>query len=142
MNVKIKQTGVYALVPKYATDGSGCFDLFAANGATIFPNNHKPVGTGLAFEIPEDHVMLVFARSGNAAKYKVNLMNSVGVIDSDYRGEVMVMLQNKGHFDFEVRRGDRIAQAMIVPVQKVVFEKVDELSDTTRGENGFGSTGK
>lgn len=144
MNVKIKKLHPDAIVPTYGTEGAACFDLYAgcwiARG--IAPDDDETIHTGLAFEIPKDHVMLIFPRSGLAAKYGINLLNCTGVIDSDYRGEVMIMLRNNAEDYFVVEKGDRIAQAMILPVQQVSFEVVDELSDTQRGAGGFGSTGK
>lgn len=106
-------------------------------------------GTGLAFDIPEGHVMLVFSRSGHGFKYDVRLANCVGVIDSDYRGEVMVKLtkdytlsdEDDHSVPFSVRPGDRIAQAMIIPVERISFAEVDEISSTSRGTGGFGSSG-
>jgi dUTP pyrophosphatase len=139
MEVKIKKLYEDAMLPTYATDGSGCFDLYMYG--------HKEDGTlltGLAFEIPQDHVMLVFSRSGHGFKQNVRLANCVGVIDSDYRGEVCVKLvkDNPNFTDFRLIPGDRVAQAMIIPIPKVQFLVVDKLSDTERGSGGFGSTNK
>lgn len=154
MNIKIKQLHEEAKIPTYATTGAACFDLHAIvddvdlnnKKITMQPvyNKHSyTYRTGLAFEIPEGHVMMVYSRSGHGFKNGVRLANCVGVIDSDYRGEVMVKLHNDGDGDlFKVHNGDRIAQAMIIPVQQVGFEVVQELSSTDRGAGGFGSTGK
>lgn len=148
MEIKIKKLTSFATVPTYATTGSACFDLCASHPAFIDPGTHTKVGTGLAFEIPDGHVMLVFPRSGLAAKHYINLSNCVGVIDSDYRGEVSVLLKNNwidscGYTKpFEIEYGERIAQAMVIPVQQIRFCEVEELSSTDRGEGGFGSTGK
>lgn len=147
MKVKIKKLHPDAVMPQYASSGAACFDLHAlledgeVNG--VFPGMPLVISTGLAFEIPEGHVMLVFSRSGHGFKNDVRLSNCVGVIDHDYRGEVKVKLANDqdefgGLF---VSPGDRIAQALIVPFPKVEFDWADELSDTERGEGGFGSTG-
>lgn len=139
-------------LPEYATDGSGCFDIYA------YANVHEDLqysakvpmnlghgatfNTGLKFEIPEGHVMLVFSRSGHGFNNGVRLSNCVGVIDSDYRGELMVKLvcDPAGNKPLVIHHGDRIAQAMLVPIPKVVFKEVTKLSDTKRGEGGFGST--
>lgn len=147
MKVKIKKLHPDAIMPQYASAGAACFDLHALieNGEIngVLPGMPYVFSTGLAFEIPEGHVMLVFSRSGHGFKNDVRLSNCVGVIDHDYRGEVKVKLANdqdefKGLF---VSPGDRIAQAMIVPFPKVEFDWSDELSDTERGDGGFGSTG-
>ena len=98
--------------------------------------------TGLSFEIPAGHVMLVLcSRNGHGFKHGIRLVNGAGVIDSDYRGEVMVGLRNDSPLRFEVKAGDRVAQALIVPVPSVQFVEVDTLGDTERGAGGFGSTG-
>lgn len=135
MQVNIKQLHHDAKMPTYATDGSGCFDLYAAS----WDQETRSFGTGLAFDIPDGWVMKVYSRSGDGFKRGLTLCNSVGVIDSDFRGEVRVKFNNPYNFTHNV--GDRIAQAMIVQVPKVSFEWVDELTATERGENGFGSSG-
>lgn len=150
MEVKIKKLRADAILPRYATDGSGCFDLFVPTDEQrrlIDEGEAATLPTGLAFEIPEDHVMLVFSRSGHGFKNNVRLSNSVGVVDSDYRGEVGVKLikdyerRCDPYEKFEINPGDRIAQALIIPVPRVTFIEVDELGETERGEGGFGSTG-
>ena len=159
MELKIKRLHPNAVVPSYATEGAACFDLTAATvcGRTEFGEhvwNGEPVicGTGLAIEIPAGHVMLVFSRSGHGFKNDVRLANCTGVIDSDYRGELMVKLtSDMGELREQlevpnvaplfVRPGDRVAQAMILPVERVQFAVVDELGGTARGQGGFGSTG-
>ncbi len=154
MQIKVKKLNEKAIIPAYATDGAACFDLFAAtvDGKHEFVRRLRyggplVVGTGLSFEIPEGFAMLVFSRSGHGFKHNARLANCVGVIDSDYRGEVMVKLttdmpsDSKGAQLF-VMPGNRIAQAMIIPVGRVSFDEVDELGQTERGDGGFGSTGK
>lgn len=146
VKVKIKKTNPNAIVPRYATDGAACFDLhacFADRGEEIRVTGMSVIDTGLAFEVPQGHVMLVFSRSGHAMRSSVSLANSVGVIDSDYRGEVKVMLiRVLPHMEtLVVRHGDRIAQAMIVPYPRVEFDEVKDLADSARGDGGFGSTG-
>lgn len=142
MQVKVKKLHPDAKLPVYATDGSACFDLFSASASHVFNNVrldcYDRFGTGLSFEIPEGHVMLVFSRSGHGFKNGASLVNSVGVIDSDYRGEVSVMFNR--HIMASV--GDRIAQAMIIPYPRIEFQEVDELTETKRGAGGFGSTGQ
>ena len=141
MKVKIKKLHPDALMPQYGSDGAACFDLHCITGAFVVTD--AVLDTGLAFEIPEGHVMLVFSRSGHGFKNDIRLANCVGVIDHDYRGEVKVKLRCDSNLGgLSVKAGDRIAQAMIVPYPKVELEWADELSDTTRGIGGFGSTGQ
>lgn len=146
MNVKIKRLHPSAIVPTYGTSGAACFDLYAIEvhqcGHVVSDGVPITFRTGLAFEVPQGHVMLVYSRSGHGFKHGVRLSNCTGIIDSDYRGELMVKLHNDSDEPFMVNKGDRIAQAMIVPVNQVSFDVVDELSDTERGEGRFGSTGK
>ncbi len=156
MQVKVKKLHENASLPEYATDGSGCFDLRAITvdnaylvGKVIEDGSPVVCGTGLAFEIPAGHVMLLFGRSGHAFKQGIRLANCVGVIDSDYRGEVMVKLvkDDDWHDHLEsapvelISPGERIAQGLIVPIPRIEFIESDALSDTARGEGGFGSTG-
>lgn len=149
--VKVKRLDPAAIVPQYATPGAGAFDLHAVtingsqNASFVGPNHPLVIGTGLAFEIPAGHAMFVFSRSGHGFSFGVTLANAVGVIDSDYRGEVKVKLTTAIECDdaapLLVKPGDRIAQALILPVPTVRFDVVDELGDTQRGAGGFGSTG-
>lgn len=140
MQVKIKRLHPDAVMPQYGSAGAACFDLHCIDGA--FVSSHQVFSTGLAFEIPEGHVMLVFSRSGHGFNNDTRLANCVGVIDHDYRGEVKVKLRSDGSMGMlAVKPGDRIAQAMIVPYPKVEFVWADDLSDTERGTGGFGSTG-
>jgi dUTP pyrophosphatase len=152
--LKVKRVHDNAIIPKYQTAGAACFDLHAATvgGMTQIGSNVEqgfPVtcGTGLAFEIPEGYVMLVYSRSGHGFKHQVRLSNCVGVVDFDYVGEVMVQLvsderdEDLGHVPFFVRPGDRIAQAMLIPVDQWAIEETSDLKETERGDKGFGSTG-
>lgn len=133
MQVKVKKLHSSAIIPKYATDGAACFDL---HSATASPCGME-FDTGLAFEIPPDHVMLVFSRSGHGFNDGATLVNSVGVIDSDYRGSVGVKLTAPVTGGV----GARVAQAMVLPVHRVSFLVSDDLSETERGTGGLGSTG-
>ena len=130
-------------LPEYATDGSGCFDIYAHTLKSISERSYT-YGTALKFEIPEGHVMLVFSRSGHGFKQNIRLANCIGVIDSDYRGELMVKLTDDNSLieDIMPMLDERIAQAMIVPIPKVEFVEIAEahLSATHRGSGGFGST--
>lgn len=142
LQVKIKRTHQDAILPKYATDGAACFDLHAIEGGQVqpfFPFNFR---TGLSVEIPPGHVMLIYSRSGHGFKNGLRLSNCVGVIDSDYRGEIAVKIHNDSPHPFDFSPGDRIAQAMILPIPRVALVEVYELSDTERGTGGFGSTGQ
>ena len=143
MKIKVTRLSNTSSLPTYATDGSACFDLYC-DSILRHSNNSITVQTGIAVEIPADHVMLIFGRSGMAFNYDTRLSNCVGVIDSDYRGEIRVKLQaddfNKGLPP--INCGDRIAQAMVIPVARCEIEEVTELSETARGQGGFGSTGR
>ena len=144
MKLKIKKLHPDAVIPTYATDGSACFDLYAAEN-TLVDFISKPqatVSTGLAFEIPEGWQMKVFIRSGIARKHRVTLTNNVGIVDSDYRGDVTLLLSALKGGHLIIKKGDRIAQAQLMPVHRVTFEEVTELTETERGAGGFGSTGK
>lgn len=144
MKLKVKKIHEAATLPRYATDGSACFDLHAIEPqSAIMQGLPRMVRTGLAFEIPEGWAMLIFSRSGHGFKSDVRLANCVGVIDSDYRGEAMVKLtRDPSAAKFiGVNTGDRIAQAMLVQAPRVELVEVDELSDTARGDGGLGSTG-
>lgn len=142
MRVKIKKLHPDATTPTYATMGSAGFDLCAVEEGLVLPASAKIFSTGLAFEIPEGHVMMLFSRSGHGFNHGVRLSNCVGVIDSDYRGEVKVKLHNdRIDGGFHVVKGSRIAQALVIALPSVGFEVCDELSDSERGIDGFGSTG-
>ena len=141
MKLKIKKLLSTAFTPTYGTEGAACFDLYADQQALIQPGQAKTIDTSLAFEVPEGWVMRLYGRSGRGFKPGIRLANTAGIVDSDYRGLVPVRLHNDSVFTFIVNRGDRIAQAMLAPVPRIEFEEVDELSDTARGEGGFGSTG-
>lgn len=142
MHVKIQHLSDRAKTPTYGSAGAACFDLYAADTLAVAPGRSAVVPTDLAFEVPEGYVLMIYSRSGHGFKHGVRLANNTGVVDSDYRGHVPVCLHNDGRDVFYVHQGDRVAQAMIVPVPRVEFEVVDELSSTERGENGFGSTGR
>jgi len=130
-------------VPRYMTQSSSGMDLFAAvvEDVTLEPGERKLIPTGIALSIPEGYEGQVRPRSGLALKDGVTLLNTPGTIDSDYRGEVGVLLINFGQQPFKVKRGDRIAQLVIAPVYKATLEVVDELQVTPRSGGGFGHTG-
>lgn len=141
--VGVKRVDEHAIMPTYATDGSGCFDLFGCQDFVVHHGSPATVDIGLAFEIPEGHVMLIFSRSGHGFKSDTRLANCVGVIDSDYRATVKVRLtMDVPHHQLDLPYGRAIAQAIILPFQRVAFLEIDELSETVRGTGGFGSTDK
>jgi dUTP pyrophosphatase len=142
MNIKFKRLDGSAKAPTYATDGSACMDVSALHGGWIEPGEAFLFETGLAFEVPAGHVMLVYSRSGMGFNHDTRLSNAVGVLDSDYRGQLMIKLRNDGHELLTVNAGDRIAQFMILPCPKFSIIEEHDLSNTSRGVNGLGSTGK
>ena len=141
IQVKIKKLRDNAVIPEYKTAGSAACDLVSCESVVIPARGRAMVPTGLSVEC-ENVAVLLFARSGLAVKHGIALANGVGVVDSDYRGEIMVGLSNHTDTDFLVSPGDRIAQMMFVPVVTANFIESNTLSDTPRGSGGFGSTGK
>lgn len=144
--VKVKRLrgGDERPLPAYETPGAAGMDLTAAldEPLELLPGQRALVPTGIAIALPGPHlVALIFARSGLASRHGISLANGVGVVDSDYRGEIKVALQNSGREPFVVRDGDRVAQLVVVPVVAVTWEETDELPPSERGEGGFGSTG-
>ncbi len=158
MDVKIKLVHPEAKMPTYGTSGAGAFDFYAVGvpewGVALNPRlPYYIFETGVQIEVPKDHVLLMFSRSGQGFNHNVTLSNCVGVIDSDYRGNLRVKL-SKNHLDFDAKQdpdavwdatviypGDRIAQGIIIPYPKINFQIVDQLSDTVRGTGAYGSTG-
>ena len=143
--LKIRKIHPQAIIPVKATSGSACFDLHALLDSpfTLLPHERHLFHTGISIEMPsEDCVCLLFSRSGMGIKHGITLSNSVGVIDSDYRGELCVGLINTGNDPYTVQPNDRIAQMMIIRTTPVEIDIVEELNQTDRGEGGFGSTGK
>lgn len=142
-DVRIKKLRENAVVPTYGSEFAAGADLYAAieEAVTINPSETKLIPTGLAMEIPVGYAGLVYARSGLASKRGLAPANKVGVIDSDYRGEVMVALHNHGTKAQTIEMGERIAQMVIAPYVTANFILSDSLDDTVRGEGGFGSTG-
>tara|TARA_B100000963_G_scaffold171583_1_gene149214 strand:- start:856 stop:1296 length:441 start_codon:yes stop_codon:yes gene_type:complete len=144
VKILIKKTSKEVITPKYKTDGSSGVDLsaFLNKEVVIKPNSSELIPTGLQVAIPEELEIQIRPRSGLAAKESIGVLNSPGTIDSDYRGELKIILFNHGNKDFIINNGDRIAQMVLVPILKMEFEEVDSLPDTVRGQGGFGSTGK
>jgi dUTP pyrophosphatase len=128
--------------PSYASAGAAGMDVVAAESLTLAPGARHAVATGFAIAIPEGYEVQVRPRSGLALKHGITCLNTPGTIDSDYRGEVRVILANLGQEPFEIVRGERIAQLVPAPVQRARFRQVSELGSTERGAGGFGSTGR
>ena len=145
MELKIKLLSPKAVLPRYATPGSAAMDLTACidEPVTLFPRQLVTLPTGIAIALPSaEYVALVFARSGLGVKHGISLSNGVGVIDSDYRGEIKVGLTNLSDEPYTIQPGDRVAQLAILPVTQATVVQVSELDETGRGAGGFGSTGK
>lgn len=145
LDLKIKRLDTRATLPHYATDGSAGMDLTAVldEPLTIAPSQICRVPTGLAIALPSNrYVALVYARSGLASKHGITLANAVGVVDSDYRGEIQVPLTNLSREPYTIQPGDRIAQLVLAPVAMATVSEVEELPQSQRGEGGFGSTGR
>ena len=144
--VQIKRLRADAVIPARGSSLAAGYDLYACLGGdetVVIPPHHTvKIGTGLAFALPEGTFGAVFARSGLASKQDLRPANCVGVVDSDYRGECFIALHNDGTQERVVRHGDRIAQLVLLPFLPMEFEEADTLSETARGEGGFGSTGR
>ena len=142
--VAVKKLDEKAVLPTYGSPYAAGADLYAlVDGETvIMPHETKLIRTGLAMEIPEGYAGLIYARSGLASKRGLAPANKVGVVDADYRGEVMVALHNHSDKEQKIEAGERIAQLVIAPFLKAEFDETNELSETVRGAGGFGSTGK
>jgi dUTP pyrophosphatase len=144
VKVLIKKLNPDVVLPAYKTNGASGMDLmaFINKPIKIAPNSSYLVPTGLSMAFSEDYEVQIRPRSGLAAKNKITVLNTPGTIDSDYRGEIKIILFNHGTEDFIINNKDRVAQMILTPVVKMEFEEIDNLPDTIRGEGGFGSTGK
>ena len=144
IKILIKRISSKVQIPKYETSGSSGMDIsaFINNEILIGPSEKKLIPTGIKLKIPEGYEIQIRPRSGLAAKNDVSVLNTPGTIDSDYRGEIKVILFNHGKKDFLINNKDRIAQMILTPVIKMELQETDELPETIRGEGGFGSTGK
>ena len=144
IKVLIKKLNQKAIIPSYKTSGSSGLDLTALieSEIIILPKKSALISTGLSIAIPDDTEVQIRPRSGLAAKSNITVLNTPGTIDSDYRGELKIILFNHGDKEFVVNNGDRIAQMVLMPILKIEFEEVDNLPKTIRGSGGFGSTGK
>jgi dUTP pyrophosphatase len=128
-------------LPAYATSGAAGMDVLSAESVTLKPGQRHAVATGLAMAIPQGFEIQVRPRSGLALKHGISVPNTPGTIDSDYRGELKIILINHGSDEFTIARGDRVAQLVLAPVVQASWDEVEELDETARGEGGFGSTG-
>ena len=144
VKVLVKKLDPKVQLPSYKTDGSSGMDLlaFINNPLIIKPGTSELIPTGITIAIPNNFEIQIRPRSGLAAKSNISVLNTPGTIDSDYRGELKIILFNHGKKEFIVNNNDRVAQIVLVPVSKVDFEEVDNLPGTIRGSGGFGSTGK
>ena len=144
VKVLIKKLNSKVQLPKYKTDGSSGMDLmaFLESPVNLKPQESELIPTGISIAIPEDTEIQIRPRSGLAAKSNISVLNTPGTIDSDYRGEIKIILFNHGKEDFVVNNNDRIAQMILMPIVKAEFEEVENLPKTLRGSGGFGSTGK
>ena len=129
-------------LPAYATSGAAGMDVLSAEDVTLIPGMRHAVATGLSMAIPDGYEIQVRPRSGLAFKYGITVPNTPGTIDSDYRGELKVLLINHGTEDFVITRGERVAQLVLAPVTQALWQEVETLDDTARGSGGFGSTGR
>ena len=141
IRVKRLDHGAGLPMPAYATSGAAGMDICASESLTLRAGKRHAVATGFAFAIPDGYEVQVRPRSGLALKHGITCLNTPGTIDSDYRGEVKVILANLGDEDFMINTGDRIAQIVVAPVTQGMMIEVDALDDTERGTGGFGSTG-
>lgn len=141
MPIKMQKLHPAAIMPVYATEGSAGSDLFALEAVTVYPGQLAIVPTGLALAIPNGFEGQIRPRSGLAAKHRITVLNAPGTVDADFRGEIKVILINHGSVDFQVLPGMRIAQLVIVPVVRALFDEVASLDETVRGTGGLGSTG-
>lgn len=143
MDIKYKKLNDLAKVPTRGSDSAAGYDLYAATEGKfiIYPHSTEMVSTGLSLELPEGYFGAIFARSGLATKQGLRPANCVGVVDSDYRGEIKVALHNDTDFVQTFEEGDRVAQLVLLPYIEMTFLEAEELTETERGEDGFGSTG-
>ena len=144
VKVLFKRLDPKAQIPKYKTDGSSGLDLmaFIKNPISIKSQESALIPTGISVAIPQDTEIQIRPRSGLAAKSNISVLNTPGTIDSDYRGEIKIILFNHGKKEFIVNNNDRVAQMILAPILKMTFEEVEDLPETIRGSGGFGSTGK
>ena len=151
MKIKVKKLHPDAKIPTFSTEGAAGADLYAIADSTLHKRSSNIIATysgisfvktGIVIEIPKGYEGQIRPRSGLAFNHGISIINTPGTIDSDYRGEIAIAMINLGYVDYDITAGDRIAQLVIKPVPVVTFEEVEELSETGRGDAGYGSTGK
>jgi len=141
VKINVELVDERAFIPQYKTEGSAGFDFYAIEDVSIFPEETVLIRTGLKMAIPEGYEIQIRPRSGMSLKTKLRIANSPGTIDSDFRGEIQIIVENTGDELMHIEEGDRIAQGVLNKVPQAVFIEVDKLDYTERGEGGFGSTG-
>lgn len=141
MKIKIQKINSEAIIPHYVHKGDAGMDLYSIEDAVLLAGERKLIGTGLKFEIPMGFELQVRPKSGLAANFGVTVLNTPGTVDCGYRGEVKVILFNSSKNDYQVKKGEKIAQAVIARYEEAEIEEASELSETSRGDGGFGSTG-
>jgi len=142
VNVKIVQTHKDLPLPEYKTGGSVCCDLFAAEDCLLPTKGFKSIDSGIKMALPHGYEAQVRGRSGLAFKHGIGVVQGIGTVDSDYRGSIFILLVNNGDQDYQVKRGERIAQMSIVKVSQIAWEPVEDLDETERGSGGLGHTGR
>ncbi|MBI4447467.1 dUTP diphosphatase [Candidatus Woesearchaeota archaeon] len=141
VKIKIEQIDKKLPLPKYHTTGSAACDLYSAEQTTIKNHEFKTIKTGIKIAVPKGYEAQIRPRSGLAAKNGISLVNTPGTIDSDYRGEIKIILINFGKEEFKINKGDRIAQLILNKIETVEWQPTENVNETERGQNGFGSTG-
>jgi dUTP pyrophosphatase len=141
MKIKILKLSELAIIPEYKHSGDSGLDLYSIEDETLLPGETKLIPTGIAIELPNGIEAQIRPRSGLALKHSITVLNTPGTVDASYRGEIGIILINHGKSPFNVSKGMRIAQMVIAPVIQAEIEKVEQLSTTSRGDGGFGSTG-
>lgn len=139
--LKVKKLHKNAQLPKFGTDGAAGMDFYLHRPETFIPNETRLVPLGIAVEVPKGHMLIVAPRSSTGIKTPLRMTNSIGVIDSDYRGEINAVFENTSNEAYIAHEGDRLVQGILVEVPKVLIQEVEELTETKRGVGGFGSTG-
>ncbi len=142
VKIRIKKIRDNAVTPRYEHDGDAGMDLYAVEDSSLHPGERKLIPTGLQVEVPRGYEMQIRPKSGLALKHGITVLNTPGTVDSCYRGEVGVIMHNASDRDYEIKAGEKVAQAVIAKVEKAVIEEVEDLTQTQRGSGGFGSTGQ
>lgn len=139
--IKVKKVNHKVQLPTFGTDGAAGMDFYLPRPETFIPNEIKKVPLGVAIEVPKGHMLILAPRSSTGIKTPLRMTNSIGVIDSDYRGEINAVFENTSNEAYIAHEGDRLVQGILVEVPKVLIQEVEELTETKRGVGGFGSTG-